>query len=97
MQVFGLPGHVVRGGRGASRLLDTSCQVERRHDAVGRWRGAVAAGLTGEQAAHAVGVAAFHALPLGESAGAQKPAPAQGAGEWLEPGLARRGREGLPG
>jgi putative transposase len=59
MQVFGLPGHVTRNGRRASRLLDAetaNIEAERRRDAVARWRGARRAGLTAEQAAQAVGV-----------------------------------------
>lgn len=59
MQVFGLPGHVTRNGRRASRLLDAetpNIEAERRRDAVARWRGAMRAGLTAEQAAQAIGV-----------------------------------------
>ena len=59
MQVFGLPGHVIRNGRAASRLLDAKPHDEaaRRRDAVVRWRRARADGLNVEQAARAVGVA----------------------------------------
>jgi hypothetical protein len=39
-----------------------------RGDAVRRWRSAMAAGLTGEAAAKAVGRAARYALPLGSAA-----------------------------
>lgn len=59
MQVFGLPGHVIRKGRVASRLLDAqtpNIEAARRRDAVARWRRAMADGLTSEQAAKAVGV-----------------------------------------
>src|SRR5215470_14000502 len=59
MQVFGLPGHVIGKGRAASRLLDAktlNIEAARRRDAVTRWRRAVGDGLTGEQAARAVGV-----------------------------------------
>ena len=59
MQVFGLPGHVIRGGRVASRLLDAKTSgiaAAGRRDAVARWRLAIRDGLTGEQAARAVGV-----------------------------------------
>jgi hypothetical protein len=59
MQVFGLPGHVIRGGRVASRLLDAKTSgiaAAGRRDAVARWRLAMRDGLTGEQAARAVGV-----------------------------------------
>jgi len=59
MQVFGLPGHVIRNGRGASRLLDaktSNIEAARRRDAVVRWRAAMAKGLSAEDAAQAVGV-----------------------------------------
>lgn len=59
MQVFGLPRHVTRTAQSASRLLGakpSSSEAQRRRDAVARWRGARADGLTGEQAARAVGV-----------------------------------------
>ena len=59
MQVFGLPGHVIRSGRTASRLLGAetpNIEAQRRRDAVVRWRRAIADGLTAEQAAKAVGV-----------------------------------------
>lgn len=59
MQVFGLPGHVIRSGRLSSRLLDAETshiEAARRRDAVARWRRAVADGLTTEQAARAIGV-----------------------------------------
>ena len=58
MQVFGLPGHIIRNGRGASRLLAAKTpdiEVARRRDALARWRNAMAQGLTSEQAAKAVG------------------------------------------
>jgi len=60
MQVFSLPSHIIRNGGAASRLLAAKTpQIEaaRRRDAVARWRRAMADGLTGEQAAKAVGVA----------------------------------------
>lgn len=59
MQVFGLPGHVRRNGRAASRVLDAKIddfEAARRRDVVARWRRAMAAGLTAGQAAGAVGV-----------------------------------------
>ncbi len=59
MQVFGLPGHVIRKGRAASRLIDAkppSGAAARRRDAVARWRGAMAKGLSAEDAAQAVAV-----------------------------------------
>lgn len=58
MQVFGLPRHVTRSARAASRLLDAktpSIEASRRRDAVARWRRAMAQGLSAEQAAKAVG------------------------------------------
>jgi transposase InsO family protein len=60
MQVFGLPAHVTRNSRRASRLLDAetpNIEAARRRDGVARWRYAMRAGLTAEQAAQAVGVA----------------------------------------
>lgn len=59
MQVFGLPRHVIRSGRAASRLLDAETshiEAARRRDAVARWRRAIADGLTAQCAARAVGV-----------------------------------------
>ena len=59
MQVFGLPGHIIRSARGASRLLAAqtpNIEAARRRDALARWRNAMAQGLTSEQAAKAVGV-----------------------------------------
>jgi transposase InsO family protein len=59
MQVFGLPGHVIRNGRYASRLIDAETQniaAAIRHDAVLRWRQAIAKGLTAQAAAAIVGV-----------------------------------------
>jgi putative transposase len=58
MQVFGLPGHVMRNGRAASRLIDAkppNIAAAMRRDAVGRWRRAMAKGLSAEDAANAVG------------------------------------------
>ena len=59
MQVFGLPGHVIRNAGRASRLLDAKTpdiEAARRRDAVARWRAAMRDGLTADRAAHAVGV-----------------------------------------
>jgi hypothetical protein len=59
MQVFGLPGHVIRNGRAASRFLAAqtpNIEAARRRDAVARWRQAMAAGLGAVEAAKAVGV-----------------------------------------
>lgn len=59
MQVFGLPGQVIRSAGAASRLLAAqtpNIEAARRRDAVARWRRARADGLTAEQAARAVGV-----------------------------------------
>jgi putative transposase len=58
MQVFGLPGHVIRNGKVASRLIDAktpNIEAAIRRDAVGRWRTAMTNGLTSEDAAQAVG------------------------------------------
>ncbi len=60
MQVVGLPGHVIRTSRAASRLLDAKTphiEAARRRDAVARWRRAMENGLTSMEAAHAVGEA----------------------------------------
>lgn len=59
MQVFGLPGHVIRNGRAASRLIDAesaNIAAASRRDAVARWRQGMARGLTAEAAAAIVGV-----------------------------------------
>ncbi len=59
MQVFGLPGHIIRNGRAASCLLaaqSPDIEAARRRDAVARWRRAMRDGLDGERAAQAVGV-----------------------------------------
>jgi len=59
MQVFGLPSDVIRNSRAASRLLAAktpNSEATRRRDTVGRWRRAMAGGLTAEQAARAIGV-----------------------------------------
>ena len=59
MQVRGLPRHVIRNARAASRLLEAKPpqgEAVRRRDAVARWRGAMAAGLDAGKAAEAVGV-----------------------------------------
>lgn len=58
MQVFGLPGHVIRNATAASRLLGAKTpdiEAQRRLDAVARWRAAMAKGLAAEAAANAVG------------------------------------------
>ncbi len=57
MQVFGLPGHVIRNAARASRLLSqTDAGTRMRAGLVRRWRRARRDGLTVEQAARAVGV-----------------------------------------
>jgi transposase InsO family protein len=59
MQVFGLPGHLIRNGRRASRLIDAETHniaAASRRDAVMRWRQAMARGLSAEAAAGIVGV-----------------------------------------
>jgi putative transposase len=57
MQVFGLPGHVIRIGSLASRIAAKSSSREAaiRRELVRRWRQAIGAGLTASQAARAVG------------------------------------------
>jgi transposase InsO family protein len=58
MQVFGLPGHIIRTGKWAARIAAKSPDNEAaiRRAAVARWRQAMADGLTAERAAKAVGV-----------------------------------------
>lgn len=57
MQVFGLPGHIIRSGKLSSRIAAKSPDNEAaiRREAARRWRQAMADGLTAEQAAKAVG------------------------------------------
>jgi len=57
MQVFGLPGHIIRSGRLSSRIAAQSPDNEAaiRREVVARWRQAMADGLSAEQAAKAVG------------------------------------------
>lgn len=57
MQVFGLPGHIIRFGRLSSRIAAQSPDNEAaiRRAAVVRWRQAMADGLSAERAAKAVG------------------------------------------
>jgi transposase InsO family protein len=58
MQVFGLPGHIIRTGKLASRIAAQSSDNEAaiRRATGARWRQAMADGLTAERAARAVGV-----------------------------------------
>lgn len=58
MQVFGLPGHVIRTAKAMSRLLGAQAdnEAQRRRDSVLRWRRAMEKGLSAEEAAKAVGV-----------------------------------------
>ena len=58
MQVFGLPGNIIRSARGASRLLAAqtpNIEAARRRDALARWRNAMAQGLSSQQGVEAVG------------------------------------------
>jgi len=58
MQVFGLPGHIIRTGKLASRIAAQSPDNEAaiRRATVARWRQAMTDGLSAERAAQAVGV-----------------------------------------
>jgi len=58
MQVFSLPGHIIRSGKLASRIAAQSPDNEAaiRDAIIARWRQAIADGLTAEHAAKAVGV-----------------------------------------
>ncbi len=60
MQVFGLPSHIIRAGKLASRLAAKSPNnvAGSRRAAVSRWRQAMADGLSAERATKAVGVPA---------------------------------------
>jgi len=57
MQVFGLPGHIIRNARRASRLIDAQPHSEAasRRDLLQRWQRARQKGLSAEEAAKAVG------------------------------------------
>jgi putative transposase len=57
MQGFGLPGHIIRTGKLASRIAAQSAdyQAAIRRDAVARWRQAIVDGLSSAAAARAVG------------------------------------------
>jgi transposase InsO family protein len=57
MQVFGLPGHIIRTGKLASRIAAQSNKDDAaiRRSTVARWRQAMADGLSADQAARAVG------------------------------------------
>ena len=60
MQVFGLPGHVIRNGRAASRLIAAkppSSAAAIRRDALERWRLLMGRGLSAAVAAKGVGIA----------------------------------------
>ena len=57
MQVFSLPGHVIRNAEAASRILsEPSAEAARRTDLVRRWRQACRDGLSVRDAARAVDV-----------------------------------------
>jgi putative transposase len=93
MQVFGLPGQIIKNGRAASRLLAAQTpDIEgRRRDAVARWRRARADGLNAEQAAGGRR-SPFDALSLGEGRRAEKPAAAARPAEDVDARLAASGR-----
>jgi putative transposase len=57
MQVFGLPGHIIRNASRSSRLIDAQPDSEAaiRRDLLRRWRRARDRGLSAEEAAKAVG------------------------------------------
>ena len=107
MQVFGLPGHLIRSARSASRLLGAKTpdiEAERRRDAVARWLMARAAGLTAEAAARAVGASrsTLHRWRRGRAARASRRRPDGGSvggpGEPTDPHCASSDAAfGLPG
>ena len=41
MQVFGLPGHIIRNARGASRLLAAKTPISKSPEDATRWRDGV--------------------------------------------------------
>ena len=86
MQVFGLPGHLIRNAGRASRLLGaetSTIEAERRRDAVARWRRAMDAGLSADDAAAAVGVPRSTLYRWKASAAAEEPASAPTARQRL--------------
>ena len=59
MQVYGLPGHIIRNGRAASRLLAAKTPnivAAERRDAVARWRRGMERGLSASASAELVGI-----------------------------------------
>ena len=81
MQVFGLPGHIIRSARGASRLLAAqtpNIEAARRRDALARWRNAMAQGLSSQQGAEA-GASLVHPLPLAGARRSPEPSATPGA------------------
>lgn len=99
MQVFGLPGHVIRKGGAALRLIGAETPKYRSGDQTRRrgalaqrhGQGAVGGGGSGDR-----GRAALHALPLAEGARAQEPPPAPAAQACLA-AEARQGGGGTAG
>src|SRR5881296_1520592 len=93
MQVFGLPGYIIRTARVASRLIDAKTPdiaVAIRRDALGRWYRARQQGLSANAAAQAVGVPAQRfiagSMTLNPRAGARtSSADRPGRPGWLRP------------
>ena len=90
MQVFGLPGHLIRNGGAASRLIAAktpNIAAAIRRDAVARWRSAMAKGLSARGCGQGGRPSALHPLSLGEGARAQEPPPAPAAQARWPPAL----------
>ncbi len=98
MQVFGLPGEIIRNGRAASRLLAAKpldAEAERRRDAVWRWRRAMSDGLSAERAGQAVGVSRSTLYRWERDA--EEPAAAPRSAQDLDARAQAGGRTAAPG
>ena len=95
MQVFGLPGHVIRNGRAATRLLDAKPHEEaaRRRDALAPRDGRRPERRDGGARR---GRCAPDTVPVGESARAEV-APTEGPAQAQMAARPRRGGRGLAG
>jgi putative transposase len=81
MQVFGLPGHVIRNGRAASRLIAAkppSSAAAIRREALERWRLLMGRGLSAAVAAKGRRDRPGDAVSLAEAHRAEEPATASG-------------------
>src|SRR5271166_3992582 len=79
MQVFGLPGHIIRNTRGASRVLAAqtpNIEAARRRDALAQRHDARAEQRAGGQGG---GRPSLHPLPLAKARRSHEPATTPGA------------------